>query len=177
MKLLGPTRHERLNEGLAVVFLLLGLCYVLSLVSYHQTDISWDTATGSLHRPLNLIGRAGAHVSDASLQVLGLGSFALPILLLALAWKWIRSEEIDAQLIKVIGGTALVAGVCTGLSFMPLMLRPFSGAIAPGGLIGVLLADYLVTNLNVTGALLTTAAVIVLSLYLVSTFSMKMVAN
>ncbi len=176
MKLLGPTRHERLNEGLAVVFLLLGLCFVLSLVSYHQVDISWDTAAKTA-RPLNLIGKAGAHVSDVSLQILGLGSFALPVLLLALAWKWLRSEEIDAQLVKLFGGAAFVLGVCTALSFAPPSLRPFSGAIAPGGMVGLLLADYLISNLNVTGALLTTAAVIVLSLYLVSTFRMKMVAN
>src|SRR5690242_6047491 len=116
MTLLGPTRHPRLNEGTAVVFLLVGLCYILSLVSYHQQDISLNTAIAESVRPQNLIGRAGAHVSDFSLQVLGLGSFGIPVLLLGLAWKWLRSEEIQAQFIKLSGGTMLVLGMCTAFA-------------------------------------------------------------
>ena len=169
MKLLGPTRHARLNEGIAVVFLLLGLCFILSLVSYHQQDASFDTATAA-GRPLNLIGKAGSHIADLTLQFLGLASFAIPVLLLALAWKWLRSEPIGSQLVKVAGALMLVLGVCTALSLGP-NLRPFSGTVAPGGLLGLLLADYLVSILNPTGAVLLNAACLTLSLYLVSTFS------
>ena len=175
MKVLGPTRHSRLNEGLAVVYLLLGLCYVLCLVSYHQQDPSLNTAT-SIVRPLNLIGRVGASVSDFSLQSFGLAAFAIPVLLVLLSWKWLRSESIDSQFIKIIGALALVVAICTLFSLGP-QWRPFSGSIAPGGLIGVLLADYLTGELNPTGAILFTAAVAILSLYLVSTFSLAMVGR
>ena len=169
MKLLGPTRHARLNEGMAVVFLLLGLCFILSLVSYHQQDASFDTATAA-GRPLNLIGKTGSHVADLTLQLLGLASLSMPILLLALAWKWLRSEPIDSQLVKVAGSVMLVLGICTALSLGPNW-RPFSGTVAPGGLLGLLLADYLISILNPTGAVLLNAACLTLSLYLVSTFS------
>ncbi len=169
MKLLGPTRHARLNEGLAVVYLLLGLCFILSLVSYHQQDVSFDTATVA-GRPLNLIGKVGSHVADLSLQIIGLASFAIPVLLLALSWKWLRSEPIHSQFVKIAGSVMLVTGVCTALSLGPDW-RPFSGSIAAGGLIGVLAADYLVSILNPTGAVLLNAACLTLSLYLVSTFS------
>jgi S-DNA-T family DNA segregation ATPase FtsK/SpoIIIE len=151
------------------VFLLLGLCFVLSLVSYHQQDASFDTATIA-GRPLNLIGKVGAHIADMSLQILGIASFSIPVLLLALAWKWLRSESIDSQFIKIAGSATLVLGVCTALSLGPNW-HPFSGAISPGGLIGVLMADYLVSVLNPTGAVLLNAACLTLSLYLVSTFS------
>jgi S-DNA-T family DNA segregation ATPase FtsK/SpoIIIE len=151
------------------VFLLLGLCFVLSLVSYHQQDISFDTATAA-GRPLNLIGRAGSHVADLSLQLLGLASFSIPILLLGLSWKWLRSEPIHSQFIKVAGSVMLVLGVCTAMSLGPNW-HPFAGAVAPGGLVGILMADYLVSVLNPTGAVLLNTACLTLSLYLVSTFS------
>jgi S-DNA-T family DNA segregation ATPase FtsK/SpoIIIE len=154
---------------MAVVFLLLGLCFILSLVSYHQQDGSFDTATAE-GRPLNLIGKAGAHVADLSLQLLGLASFSIPVLLLALSWKWLRSDPIDSQWVKVAGSAMLVLGVCTALSLGPNW-RPFAGAAAPGGLVGILLADYLISVLNPTGAVLFNTACLVLSLYLVSTFS------
>ncbi|MEO8131310.1 MAG: DNA translocase FtsK 4TM domain-containing protein, partial [Bryobacteraceae bacterium] len=159
----------RLNEGMAVVFLLLGLCFILSLASYHQQDGSFDTATVDV-RPLNLIGKAGSHVADLTLQLLGLASFAIPVLLLALAWKWLRSEPIDSQLVKVAGSVTLILGVCSALSLGPDW-RPFAGTVLPGGLLGLLLADYLVSILNPTGAVLLNAACLTLSLYLVSTFS------
>ena len=151
------------------MFLLLGLCFILSLVSYHQQDGSFDTATAD-GRPLNLIGKAGSHVADLTLQLLGLASFSMPVLLLALSWKWLRSEPIDSQLVKVAGSLMLVLGVCTALSLGPNW-RPFAGTVAPGGLLGLLLADYLISILNPTGAVLLNAACLTLSLYLVSTFS------
>ncbi|MGH9628330.1 MAG: DNA translocase FtsK 4TM domain-containing protein [Bryobacteraceae bacterium] len=107
MKLLGPTHHARLNEAAAVVYLLFGVLFLLCLVSYNPEDASFNTAT-SVERPLNLIGRAGAHTADLSLQLLGFGSFAFPVLLLVLAWKWFRSSRIEAPFIKIAGSVMLV---------------------------------------------------------------------
>jgi S-DNA-T family DNA segregation ATPase FtsK/SpoIIIE len=175
MKLLGPTRHTRLNEAFAVVYLLLGICFTLSLVSYHPQDPSLNTVALAA-RPLNLIGKVGAGIADFSLQMLGFGSFAFPVLLMSLAWKWLRSEPIQAQFIKVFGSMMLVLGTCTAFSFGTVW-RPFGGAVTPGGVVGILLADYLISILNMTGAILLTVACLILSLYLVSTFSMAMLAR
>src|SRR6476661_6557950 len=112
MTILGPTRHPRLNEGIGLVYLALGIAIILSLVSYHPADLSWNTVGGAA-KPLNLIGKAGAHVSDLLLQLAGLGAFTVPALLIALAWKWLRSEAIEAQTIKLVGAGALVLGTCT----------------------------------------------------------------
>src|SRR6185503_3761521 len=54
MKLLSPTQHKRLNEVTGFLLLSAGLVTLLSLVSYHAQDPSWDTASDA--RPLNLIG-------------------------------------------------------------------------------------------------------------------------
>ena len=175
MKILGPTRHTRLNEFLGLVYLAVGILLTLSLVSYHPQDTSWNTATAAA-KPLNLIGFWGAHASDALLQLAGLGAFTVPALLLVLAWKWCRSEQIQMQLVKLFGSLVLILGVCTAFSLAPTW-RPFGGAITMGGLTGTLLADYLVASLNMTGAIVATAASILLSLYLVSTFSMAVLAR
>src|SRR5688572_11511648 len=113
MTILGPTRYPRLNEGIGFVYLALGIAIVLSLVSYHPPDISWNSVGAAGGKPLNLIGKAGAHAADILLQLAGLGAFTVPVLLFALAWKWLRSEPIGAQLIKLIGSAALVLGACT----------------------------------------------------------------
>ena len=175
MTILGPTRYPRLNEGIGLVYLALGIAIVLSLVSYHPTDISWNTVAANPGKPLNLIGKAGAHTADILLQLGGLGAFMLPVLLFALAWKWLRSEPIGAQTIKLIGSTALVLGACTAFSLGPEW-RPFGGAIAAGGLIGGILSDVLLSNFNATGAFLVTAMGLVLATYLVSSFSMTKLA-
>jgi len=85
MKFLGPTRHPRLNEALAVVYLFAGIFLILSLVSYHPFDPSLNTATG-LVKPGNLTGRVGAAISDFLLQTLGLAAYAVPLLILLLGW-------------------------------------------------------------------------------------------
>jgi undecaprenyl-diphosphatase UppP len=73
MRFLGPTRHARLNEAGAVVFLLAGLFLFFSLISYYPLDSSWNTAASSA-KPVNLTGLVGASISDLLLQGFGLGA-------------------------------------------------------------------------------------------------------
>ena len=46
-------------------------------------DPSWNTVSGAA-KPLNLTGRVGAFFADFLLQSLGLGAYAVPILILLL---------------------------------------------------------------------------------------------
>ena len=92
MKLLSPTPHRRLNEIVGFLLLSLGLVMLLSLVSYHTQDPSFDTAAAS--RPLNLVGYPGSYLSDLFFQMFGAAAFLFPLLTFLLSWKWIRSEEL-----------------------------------------------------------------------------------
>ncbi len=170
MKYLGPTRHARLNEAGAVVFLLAGLFVFFSLASYHAFDPSLNTASAP-PQPVNLTGLAGAYFADFFLQTLGLGAYAVPVLILILGWMWIRSAEIDSPAIKIGGGLLLVASTCCLLGLIPAW-RPIAGMIPAGGLIGSVLADAMVGAMNLTGTILATVACWIVSLYLVSTFEM-----
>ena len=175
MKILGPTRFHRLNEAGALVFLFAGLFFSLSLVSYYPQDPSFNSASGAL-RAHNLTGFAGSYTADLCLQVLGLSAFAIPMLLWMLAWRWVRSAEIQAPLIKVMGSGLLLLSTCAALSLLPTW-RPWNGAFSAGGILGVLLADSLMTSLSLTGAALLTGICLILSLYLISTFSMATFAR
>ena len=169
MSFLGPTRHNRLNEALGFVFAFAGVFIALSLVSYYPQDASWNTVTGSV-RPHNLTGFAGAHIADLCFQLLGFTAFGIPLLIWMLAWKWIRSKSIEAAWVRLAGATLLILSASTAAS-MITQWRPWGGAFTSGGVIGTLLADLLVSELNPIGTLLFTAACLILSLYLVSTFS------
>jgi DNA segregation ATPase FtsK/SpoIIIE, S-DNA-T family len=67
MRVLSPTSSKRLNEVTGFVFLGAGILLLLSLISYHAQDPSWNTATGHV-RPLNLAGPFGAHLADLFLH-------------------------------------------------------------------------------------------------------------
>jgi S-DNA-T family DNA segregation ATPase FtsK/SpoIIIE len=170
MRFLGPTPSRRLNEAVGFVCLVAGLLLALALASYHPLDPSWDTASAAV-RPLNLIGRAGATIADLCYQLFGLVAAVLPFLLWVLGWKWMRSEEISAPLIRVTGAAALVLSISTALD-LTISWRPWGGAISCGGLAGTLAGDWLVSLANPLGAILLAFATAILSLYLISSFSM-----
>ena len=169
MKILGPTRFQRLNEAGALVFLFAGLFFILSFISYNPHDPSFNTAS-SLTRAHNLTGFAGSYTSDICFQVFGLSAFAIPLLLWMLAWRWVRSAEIDSPAVKLVGSGMLLVSTCTALSLLPSW-HPWNGAFSAGGILGVLISDSLLASLNVTGAVLLTSVATILSLYLISSFS------
>ncbi|HEY3741999.1 MAG TPA: DNA translocase FtsK 4TM domain-containing protein [Bryobacteraceae bacterium] len=175
MKFLGPTERPRFNEAMALVLLLVGLCAILSFASYSPLDISWNTV-GRAAKPTNLFGDFGAHISDFALQSLGLAAYAFPLGLFCLGWKWVRSSPIEAPGVKTFGFLLLALALCSAFGMVPSW-HPIGGAVPASGLLGVLLASFLVEHLNELGALLLTTAALVLSLYLVSTFHLGMVAE
>ena len=168
MKLLSPTQHIRLNEIVGFLLLLTGLVLLLSLVSYHTQDPSFSTAASA--RPLNLVGYPGSYLADLFYQTFGAAAFVFPLLTFLLSWKWIRSEALEAGGVKMVGGVTLTLALSAVLSFLPVHL--FGGAIRIGGTLGLLLANYLVDTLNLAGALMVTVTAVVISLYLVSTFTL-----
>jgi S-DNA-T family DNA segregation ATPase FtsK/SpoIIIE len=123
---------------------------------------------------MNLIGYPGSYLADLVFQTFGAASFLFPLMAFLLSWKWIRSEEFEAGAAKIIGSVLLTLSLASGLSFLPVHL--YDGAIRIGGTLGLILANYLVDDLNTTGALLATLTAIVISLYLVSTFTLARLA-
>ncbi|MBL8291186.1 MAG: DNA translocase FtsK [Bryobacterales bacterium] len=170
MNILGPTPLKRLNEAGGVVWLFAAIFTTLALISYYPQDPSWNTATADVPAH-NLVGSVGAHFSDFAFQAFGLSAFAVPLFLVALAWQWIRSVEIGAQGVKIFGAGMFWLSASAMFGLGPDW-RLFDESIAPGGLTGALLAQFLLRHLNLTGSVLVTSTVLLLSLYLISSFSL-----
>jgi S-DNA-T family DNA segregation ATPase FtsK/SpoIIIE len=171
MKLLSPTESKRLNEVTGFVCLAIGLLVLFSLVSYRTYDPSWNTAAGHVH-PQNLVGYVGAYLADLLLQTFGLSALLFPVCAFFLGWKWIRSEAMDSPGVKLTGFMLLGSSVCAGLGEWP-SLHVFG--LPASGVVGMLVAHWLVAALNRAGAVLVTLTGLIVSVYLVSTFTLSKV--
>jgi S-DNA-T family DNA segregation ATPase FtsK/SpoIIIE len=171
MMFLSPSRHSRLNEAAGLILSLLGLAVLLSLLSYAPTDPSWNTATSLAHTH-NLLGIFGAQWADLFLQVFGISAYLLPLYLWALAWKWVRSSDIDSPWIRALGCLALWFCLSAACGLTPARIL-IGGSLPLSGVVGMVIADSLVARLNFVGAAIATAVAGVLALYLASTFEMS----
>ena len=168
MNFLSPTRSPRLNEAVGILLLLVSLAGWLGLLSYSSADPSWNTATGLKH-PHNLLGLFGARWSDLLLQIFGISIFLLPLHTALLGWKWVRSSPIESPWFRVCGSLALWFCVSTACGLAPRHWL-IGGAIRPSGLVGLVLADFLLNHFNVAGAAIITMASAVIALYFATTF-------
>ena len=168
MRFLQPTGRSRFNEAIGFVVLGLAIALALSLVSYHPHDPSWSVA-GPSDRAYNLVGFPGAYVSDALLQWLGFAAFLLPLYLLLLGWRWVRSIPMPMPGARLVGALLLLLVACTALGLRPFVLLG-RGAHLVGGVIGAVVLDGMVFYLNEAGATLGLVLAGVVALYLVSSF-------
>ena len=170
MRLFTPTQSRRLNEVMGFLFLAAGILVLLSFASFHPSDPSWNTVSETKGAQ-NLIGPAGAWLADFFLQAFGLAAFVFPVLMFGLGWKWIRSEVLTAPAVKIFGSATLVFSACGAAALLPDW-RMFDRTIMPGGAVGFLVAGMLRQSLNVAGAAVVLTTALIVSVYLVSAFSL-----
>ncbi|MCP5115922.1 MAG: DNA translocase FtsK, partial [bacterium] len=153
------------------MLLLAAIALGLILVSYHPGDPSWNNAADT---PVvrNLAGPFGSHLSDLLLHVLGLAAFTLPVFGILLAWSWMRSRIIEAQSAKLIGILLALFSIATTLGLLSGW-RFFDDRIPAGGLLGLVVSSWLVSLLNVTGSVLLSLTLAIVSLYLLTSFSLS----
>ncbi len=171
MTFLSPSRHTRLNEAVGLLLFLLGLAIALSLVSYSPADPSWNTATATTHTH-NLLGISGANWADFLLQIFGVSVFLLPFHIWALGWKWVRSSAIESPWFRVFGTLALWFCISTACGLIPNPLL-IAGAVRTSGIVGMVIADYLLVRFDLAGAAIITVAAGIVALYFASTFEVS----
>jgi S-DNA-T family DNA segregation ATPase FtsK/SpoIIIE len=173
-RLFVPTQSKRLNELIGILLLATAVLMLLSLASYSPLDRSLNTATNPpFGRPAhNWIGLVGSYSADFILQALGVMAFLLPVMLVFLAFRWMRSHTVENPVVKAAGGLALVAFTSALLALLPWPTR-WMHAIPIEGLVGRLLADLLVHYLNYAGAYIVAFTAIAAALYLSTAFSIS----
>ena len=167
-----PTRNRRLNELLGLLMLVAAGLLLLSIVSYHPTDPSLNTATGfagprSVH---NWAGIVGSVISDLLLQVEGVTALWFPILLAMLGVSWMRSRPVGSPWAKLVGAGLILTFGPAIFALVPGHLHWMHG-LPIEGLTGRLVADSLIQYLNFPGACIVAVTMVAAALYLSTTFS------
>ena len=146
------SRIPKLSEAMGVVLLSASFILALALLSHTPGDTSFFSH-GSHIPAENLVGRAGATISEACLQLFGLGAYGL-----VLGGAWAGTLRLLGK--PGPGGLAVAiaaAGLLVGL--LPLLHLTLgeslsANTLSAGGLFGQLVAGTLVSYLNWLGAFL-----------------------
>jgi len=141
-------KGSRLNrEILGVVIFVFALLVALSLFSYHPSDRSFNTPSGSLQTQ-NWGGIVGAYLADLLLQGLGRSAYLLSALLFIVAYNLFRESYQGIQLTKAGGYLLLLWGVAAIMS----LLRDAETGSAAGGIVGDFSKDLLISLFSRVGA-------------------------
>jgi DNA segregation ATPase FtsK/SpoIIIE, S-DNA-T family len=171
VRVLTPTENHRLNELIGFIAMATAILVALALISYSPHDPSFDVSadSASLHSARNWIGPVGAYGADLLFQGFGYAAFLLPVGMFIMGSRWFRSELLESPAIKIVGSSLLVL-------MLPGMLTLWRvpevrSAIPPGGLLGRLVADGLLSGFNIVGANLVAVAIFIVALFLTTKFS------
>ncbi len=167
---LTPTRNRRLNEVTGMVLLVAASLLFLALASYRPTDPSFNTVGTAGRQVHNWTGLVGAFLSDILLQLEGVAAFMIPLLLGVLGWTWLRSRPAGSPAAKVSGVLLYLVFAPAIFGLIPGHLR-WMHALPLEGLTGRLVVDTLVHYLNFPGAAIVIVSMVVIALYLSTTFS------
>ena len=144
---LNAKKHEFIGVFLLLIAVLLFLC----LATYNPGDSSLNSL--SLKSTFeNKIGRIGAYISDFLFQIFGFTAYLLLAPLLILGVKFIWGRPIQTPYLRITGFLILLLSLCTALQMFPTEF-PETDFMA-GGVIGVLILDFLQPNLNTTGTVI-----------------------
>jgi S-DNA-T family DNA segregation ATPase FtsK/SpoIIIE len=173
MNFLVPTKHPRANEAVGLVLFTLTALLLLSLLSYHPTDPSFNTSRNRLQDGSveNLVGEFGSTLADLLLQAFGYPAFILPIVCASFGWRWLRSRVIENPGFKAVGLLALFGSACALCGLLFPNFPSFGWTLKAGGLAGDLLADWMRVRFNLAGSLILTVSFFLVSLFVVTTFS------
>ena len=172
-RLFVPTQSKRLNELIGLLLLAAAVLMMLALASYSPLDRSLDTVTASpdVRSTHNWIGLVGSYSSDLILQSVGLVAFLLPVMLILLGVRWMRSHPVENPLVKATGAIALLTFVSALLALLPWPMH-WAHTVPVEGLMGRLVGDLLVHYLNYAGAFIVALTAVAASLYLATAFSL-----
>jgi S-DNA-T family DNA segregation ATPase FtsK/SpoIIIE len=165
--------NRRLNEVVGLLLMVLGLAALLALLSYTAVDAPLFFSHAADPSPVqNSIGRVGATMAEAFLQLFGAAAFVLPFAFVLFGWSRLRPAKEKMRTARIVGYIVLACSLC---ALLELIFRPISygGAeFSPGGYFGNRLGALLKALLNLWGARLFALALLLTSLVLLARISL-----
>jgi S-DNA-T family DNA segregation ATPase FtsK/SpoIIIE len=171
VRFLTPTENKRLNELIGFLCITVAILLGLALISYSPHDVAFNVSAASMgENPVrNWIGPAGSYTADLSFQVFGFAAFLLPVALGILGYRWFRSQAIDSQWATLVGYGLLLLSLPSLLSM--IHFPDVRGSIPAGGLLGSVVSRGLQMGFNFWGAMLVAVAILIVALFLTTSFS------
>lgn len=151
--------HSRANEILAVVLLAFSVLVFLCLVSFNQSDPTFNTA--SSQKVQNWIGVVGANFAELLMTIVGITAYLFPALMALIAWRVFQSESLRPRVSRSIGFVLFVVAL-SGLASL-VGWR--------GGLVGAAFSYYSIYLLSKIGAGILMTTILVASTLLITNVS------
>jgi len=164
-------KHKHGHEVVALMLFAAGLLVLMCLVTYSASDPCFSVA-GKGAEVKNAIGIIGSYLSDALLKLFGLCAYLIPVFLFTYAAYFSLGGEAVHPLLKKVGGVLLFTSLATLLGLQNETMTIFSEEIPSGGMLGQLFVILLVKSISVTGAYIITVTSLVISLILLTPFSL-----
>ncbi len=169
-------KHKHGHEIVALILFAAGLLTLLSLVTYSSTDPCFSVS-GAGGEVKNAIGIIGSYMSDALLRLFGLCAYLIPLFLFSYAAYFAMGGEAVHPHLKKIGGILLFVSLSTLLGIQGETVRLLSETVPSGGMLGQLFVVVLVKTVSVTGAAIIAVTSLVISLILLTPFSLLAVLD
>ncbi len=165
-------KHKHVNEIVALVLFAAGLLILLSLASYSAADPCFSVSghTGAVR---NYIGIIGSYLSDALLRILGVSAYLVPLFLFAYALFLGFGKEALHPHLKKVGGLVLIVSSAVLFGLQGETVRLLDEELPSGGLLGSLASRFLLRGVSVTGSYIITVTASVISLMLLTPFSLR----
>src|SRR5881296_2949727 len=109
-------RSPRFGEIAGVFLAGMAILSAVSIATYSPDDPSFFFRGGGHGGPANAIGTFGATLSAAAFQLIGLGAFLVPVVLMLLAWDSFRRRGLEVTWFKGAGYAGLLVSVSALLS-------------------------------------------------------------
>ena len=166
-KLSSAFRRSLRMEIAGIMFLAIAIFFMLSLISYHPSDPSFNLAHTARTKAIqNLGGIVGSHLSDLLLQGLGLASYLIPLAIGTLACFLFLPMEAGMSYGKGVGFLLFVFSSATGLGLAIDTARIFGHEVLAGGVLGELASRLLVSYFNLPGAYMIVLVVFIMAISL-----------
>ncbi len=163
-KLSSTSRRSLKREIPGIILLAIAIFTVLSLISYHPSDPSFNVSHATRVKVIhNLGGIVGSYLSDLLLQGLGLTSYLIPLAIGTLACFLFLPMPVGMSYGKGVGFLLIILSTATGLGLEVDTIRILGRKVLAGGVLGDLSSRLLERYFNLPGA-----SIIVLVVFIVA---------
>ncbi len=149
-----------LRESVIIALFSFALILLISLITYHSDDPGFST-TGTSREIANYVGLVGAYFSSFTIAFVGLASYFFPILFFVYGFNLMGNKNQDKSyqpliLIKFVAFVFVLLSTC-GLASIHLVI-PWMPEES-GGIIGLIIASFLLKGLGMIGTTLLLSAI------------------